>query len=75
MTPEKKKKGHIKMEAVDTLLDIVEEVARKIEERMPGDQGGSVKAGYVNLSAFAQGCFSSDGFGGHVDVMEVAGIN
>jgi len=74
MTPEKKKKGHISANAIDTLLDIVDEVARKIEEMMPGDQGGAVSAGYVNLAAFAKGCFSTDGFGGFVDVMTVAGI-
>ena len=59
---------------LDTLLDIVEEVARKIEEMMPGDQGGSVEAGKVNLAAFAKGCFSTDALGGFVDVMKVAGI-
>jgi len=74
MTPEKKKKGIVKEKVLDTLLDIVEEVARKIEEQMPGDQGGSVEAGQVNLAAFAKGCFSTDGLGGFVDVMQVAGI-
>jgi len=74
MTPEKKKKGHITEKAIDTMLDIVEEVARKIEEQMPGDQGGSVESGYVNLAAFAKGCFSTDGFGGFVDCLTIAGI-
>ena len=74
MTPEKKKKGIVKEVVLDTLLDVVEEVARKIEEQMPGDQGGSVAAGQVNLAAFAKGCFSVDGLGGFVDVMKVAGI-
>jgi len=74
MTPEKKKKGVVKEVVLDTLLDIVEEVARKIEEMMPGDQGGSVEAGSVNLAAFAKGCFSTDALGGFVDVMKVAGI-
>ncbi|KOO30350.1 hypothetical protein Ctob_006292 [Chrysochromulina tobinii] len=41
---------------------------------MPGDQGGAVAAGYLNLAAFAKGCFSTDGFGGFVDVMTIAGI-
>ena len=59
---------------VDTLFDIVEEVARKIEEMMPGDQGGSVEEGKVNLAAFAKGCFTQDGFGGYVSIFEVAGI-
>ena len=70
----KKEKGTGPGVVLDTLLDIVEEVARKIEEMMPGDQGGSVEEGKVNLAAFAKGCFSTDGFGGYVDVMKVAGI-
>ena len=74
MTPEKKKKGVLPAKVVDTLLDIVEEVARKIEEEMPGDQGGSVEAGKGNLAAFAKGCFSTSGLGGFVDLMVIAGI-
>jgi len=71
---EKKTKGILEMNVVETLFDIVEEVARKIEEAMPGDQGGSVEAGKVNLAAFAKGCFSQDGLGGFVSIFEVAGI-
>ena len=74
MTSEKKVKGTIEKAALETMLDIVDEVARKIEEQMPGDQGGAVAAGYLNLAAFAKGCFSTDGFGGFVDVMTIAGI-
>merc|ERR1719263_218506 len=74
VTSEKKVKGELSHEVVDTLLDITEEVARKIEEMMPGDQGGSVEEGKVNLAAFARGCFSQDGFGGFVSLFEVAGI-
>jgi len=74
VTAEKKVKGEIEAAVVDTLLDIVEEVARKIEEMMPGDQGGAVEADKVNLAAFAKGCFSQDGFGGFVSIFEVAGI-
>jgi len=74
VTAEKKVKGELEVAVVDTLLDVVEEVARKIEEAMPGDQGGSVEAGKVNLAAFAKGCFSQDGFGGFVSIFEVAGI-
>jgi len=72
--PDKKVKGTLEAPVVETLLDVVEEVARKIEEMMPGDQGGSVEEGKVNLAAFAKGCFSSDGFGGYVSLFEVAGI-
>jgi len=74
VTAEKKTKGILEMNVVETLFDIVEEVARKIEEAMPGDQGGSVEAGKVNLAAFAKGCFSQDGLGGFVSIFEVAGI-
>jgi len=74
LTPEKKVKGTIDELHIDTLLDLVEEVARKIEEMMPGDQGGSVEEGKVNLAAFTKGCFSQDGFGGFVSIFEVAGI-
>ena len=74
MNSEKKMKGELEVNVVDTLLDVVEEVARKIEEMMPGDQGGSVEAGSVNLAAFAKGCFSQDGFGGFVSIFSVAGI-
>ena len=73
-TPEKKVKGVLDKKVIDTLLDIVEEVARRIEEEMPGDQGGSVEAGFVNLAAFAKGCFSSSGLGGYVGILEVANI-
>jgi hypothetical protein len=73
-TPEKKVKGDLDLAVVDTLFDLVEEVARKIEEMMPGDQGGSLEAGKVNLAAFAKGCFSQDGFGGFVSIFEIAGI-
>jgi len=72
--PDKKVKGDIEVAVVDTLLDVVDEVARKIEEMMPGDQGGSLEDGKVNLAAFAKGCFSQDGFGGFVSIFEVAGI-
>ena len=74
VTPEKKVKGELEDKVVETLLDIVDEVARKIEEMMPGDQGGAVEGGKVNLAAFAKGCFSQDGLGGFVSVFEVAGI-
>ena len=74
MTSEKKLKGNVDQAPVDTLLDIVDEVARKIEEMMPGDQGGSLEAGMVNLAAFAKGCFSGDGWGGYVSIFEIAGI-
>jgi len=74
VTSEKKVKGTLEVEKVDTLLDVVEEVARKIEEQMPGDQGGSCEAGKVNLAAFAKACFSQDGFGGFASIMEIAGI-
>ena len=74
VTSEKKVKGELEVAVVDTLLDVVEEVARKIEEMMPGDQGGSLEEGKVNLAAFAKGCFSQDGFGGFVSIFEVAGI-
>jgi hypothetical protein len=73
-TSEKKVKGDLDLAVVDTLFDLVEEVARKIEEMMPGDQGGSLEAGKVNLAAFAKGCFSQDGFGGFVTIFEIAGI-
>ena len=72
--PDKKVKGDIEVAVVDTLLDVVDEVARKIEEMMPGDQGGSLEDAKVNLAAFAKGCFSQDGFGGFVSIFEVAGI-
>ena len=52
-TKEKKVKGSVEVAVVDTLLDVVDEVARKIEEMMPGDQGGAVEDGKVNLAAFA----------------------
>lgn len=74
VTPEKKTKGDLDLAVVETLFDVVEEVARKIEEMMPGDQGGSVEDGKVNLAAFAKGCFSQDGLGGFVSLFEVAGI-
>jgi Ca2+-binding EF-hand superfamily protein len=74
VTAEKKVKGDLEADVVDTLLDVVDEVARKIEEQMPGDQGGSVESGKVNLAAFAKGCFSQDGLGGFVSIFEVAGI-
>ena len=74
VTKEKKVKGSVEVAVVDTLLDVVDEVARKIEEMMPGDQGGAVEAGKVNLAAFAKGCFSQDGLGGFVSVFQVAGI-
>ena len=38
MNSEKKVKGELEVAVVDTLLDVVDEVARKIEEMMPGDQ-------------------------------------
>merc|ERR1719353_1345327 len=44
MTSEKKVKGELEAVVIDTLLDVVDEVARKIEEAMPGDQGGTVAA-------------------------------
>ena len=74
VTPDKKVKGDLEPPVINTLLDIVDEVARKIEEMMPGDQGGAVESGMVNLAAFAKGCFSQDGFGGFVSIFEVAGI-
>ena len=67
-------KGDLDLAVVETLFDVVEEVARKIEEMMPGDQGGSVEEGKINLAAFAKGCFSQDGLGGFVSLFEVAGI-
>ena len=74
VTSDKKVKGELEIAVVDTLLDVVDEVARKIEEMMPGDQGGALVADSVNLAAFAKACFSQDGFGGFVSIFEVAGI-
>jgi len=74
VTSDKKVKGALDMKVIDTLLDAVDEVARKIEEMMPGDQGGAMEAGKVNLAAFAKGCFSQDGLGGFVSIFQVAGI-
>jgi len=74
VTSDKKVKGDVDEKVIDTFLDVVDEVARKIEEMMPGDQGGATEAGKVNLAAFAKGAFSQDGFGGFVSIFEIAGI-